>query len=105
MVATSGWRPLPHKPRARFNSTAFTVRRKGFRTAGEVCRAAGISDTTFRRWEGIQFPRMPIVGGIKAIPAAQFGDYVEKCQIAYLAAPKTRNKAHLMRLRQREAAT
>jgi len=91
----SGWRPLPHKPRARFNGTTFSVRRRGFRTAGEVCAAAGISDTTFRRWEGKRIPRMGVVDGIRAIPDADFESYVRTCRQAYLSATKTRNKERI----------
>jgi hypothetical protein len=95
-VALSGWQPPPHKPRARFNAVTFTVRRAGYRTAGEVCEAAGISDTTWRRWEGVRVPPMPVVDGIKAIPETQFAAYVEVCRRAYLEAPKTRNKGRLV---------
>lgn len=91
----SGWRPLPHQPRARFNAAVFTVRRRGHRTAGEVCEASGISDTTFRRWEGVRIPRMPVVDGIRAVPDSEFGAYVETCRRAYAAAPKTRHKARV----------
>ncbi|MBL8863473.1 MAG: hypothetical protein JNK02_15885 [Planctomycetes bacterium] len=94
-VALSGWQPPPHKPRARFNAVTFTVRRSGYRTAGEVCAAAGISDTTFRRWEGVCIPPMPIVEGIKAIPEADFAAYVAVCRRAYVEAPKTRNKGRV----------
>lgn len=90
----SGWSPVPHKP-ARFNGTPFAIRRAGYRTVGEVCEAAGISDTTFRRWEGARVPKMPRIDGIKAIPAAEFDAFVNVCRHAYLAAPKTRNKANL----------
>lgn len=104
-VEMSGWRPLPHKPRARFNATTFTVRRRGHRTAGEVCEAAGISDTTFRRWEGVRIPRMPVVDGIKAVPESDFDTYVETCRRAYLHAPKTRNKAIALRSSNRGSAS
>ena len=96
-VAMSGWKPPARKPRARFNGTTFAVRRWGFRTAGEVCGAVGISDSTFRRWEGVHFPRMPVVGGIRAIRESEFDDYVDVCRRAYLAAPRTRNKARVAR--------
>lgn len=104
-VALSGWQPPPHKPRARFNAVTFTVRRAGYRTAGEVCEAAGISDTTFRRWEGVHIPCMPVVDGIKAIPESEFAAYVEVCRRAYLAAAKTRNKSRLIRATSQGAAS
>ncbi len=101
----SGWRPLPHKPRARFNAAVFTIRRRGHRTAGEVCEAAGISDSTFRRWEGNRIPRMPVVDGIRAVPESDFGRYVETCRRAYLDAPKTRNKERPAGASKREVAS
>jgi hypothetical protein len=105
-VEISGWKPLPPKPRARFNAAAFAIRRQGYRTVGEVLDATGLSDTTFRRWEKASFiPRMPVVGGVRALRAEQFDSYVESCRRAYLVAATTRNKSTVQRADRREVTS
>jgi AcrR family transcriptional regulator len=79
----AGWRPLRHRPRARFNGPQFAVRRRGFRTVGEICEAAGIPKTTFDRWEGSIIPKLPRVEGMRVVPEAEFARYVEVCREAY----------------------
>jgi hypothetical protein len=89
----SGWRPLPHKPRARFNGTTFQVRAKGFKTLAQVCEASGVPNTTLRRWLGNRVPELPLTDGIRAVADEDFAEYVELCRREYLAAKRTRNKA------------
>ena len=93
VMEMSGWRPLPHKPRARFNGTTFQVRRKGYKTLAQVCEASGVPNTTLRRWLGDRVPELPLIDGIRAIADEEFDSYVETCRSEYLAAKKTRNKA------------
>jgi AcrR family transcriptional regulator len=90
----SGWRPLPHrKPRARFNGTTFQVRRKGYKTVAQICEAAGVPNTTLRRWLGSRVPELPLIDGIRAIGDEDFDEYVEICRREYLSSRRTRNKA------------
>lgn len=89
----SGWRPLPQKPRARFNGTTFQVRRKGYKTVAEVCAASGVPNTTLRRWLGKRIPELPLIDGIRAVADEDFDEYVEICRHEYLTARRTRNKA------------
>lgn len=79
-VKISGWkRPVP-KPRALFNATAFRLRREGYRTIGEICEAAGISDSTLISWEGRRIPRMKRIDGIRVVQARDFQTYVAACR-------------------------
>lgn len=89
----SGWRPLPHKPRARFNGTTFQVRRKGFKTVAQICEASGVPNTTLRRWLGVRVPKLPLIDGIRAVADEDFAEYVELCRREYLGAKRTRKKA------------
>ncbi len=89
----SGWRPLPHKPRARFNGTTFQVRGQGFKTLAQICEASGVPNTTLRRWLGTRVPELPLIRGIRAVADDDFDQYVEVCRAAYLAAQRTRKKA------------
>jgi hypothetical protein len=86
-VAMSGWRPLPRIPRARFNGATFALRRRGYRAIGDVCRAAGIPDSTFRRWEVVRIPHMGVIGGIEALPESEFERYVQTCRLAVSVTP------------------
>ncbi len=89
----SGWRPLPRKPRARFNGTTFKVRGKGFKTLAQVCEASGVPNTTLRRWLGTRVPELPLIDGIRAVADENFDEYVEVCRSAYFTARRTRKKA------------
>lgn len=93
VLEMSGWRPLPHKPRARFNGTTFKVRGRGFKTLAQICEASGVPNTTLRRWLGAKVPALPLICGIRAIADEDFDEYVEVCRHAYLGAKRTRRKA------------
>ena len=68
------------KPRVgRTNSPAHQLRRQGYRTIGEVCAAAGVSDSTLIGWEGRFISPMTKVNGVRAIPSEKFDKYVDAC--------------------------
>ena len=101
----AGWRPLPpQKPRARFNGTTFQVRRKGFKTLAQICKASGVPNTTLRRWLGNRVPDLPLIDGIRAVADEEFDEYVGLCHRAYLAAKRTRNKAEATAKARRESS-
>lgn len=93
----AGWRPLPRKcPPARHNGLTFQVRRRGYRTLGEVADASGVPNTTLRRWiDRGKLPAPPLQDGLMAVPEEEFEAYVARCRAQYLRAPKTRNKARV----------
>lgn len=70
-------RPNPRV--GRFNSPAHQLRRKGYRTIGEVCQAAGVADSTLTGWEGRFVPMMQRVEGVRVVSAEQFDSYVASC--------------------------
>lgn len=90
----AGWRPLPRKrPPARHNGLTFQVRRKGYRTLGEVADASGVPNTTLRRWiDRGKLTAPPLLDGLMALPEAEYEAYVARCRALYLSAPKARNK-------------
>jgi excisionase family DNA binding protein len=90
----AGWRPLPRKrPPARHNGLTFQVRRRGYRTLGEVADASGVPNTTLRRWiDRGKLPAPPLQEGLMAVSEDEFEAYVARCRALYLSAPKTRNK-------------
>jgi hypothetical protein len=72
--------PRPEPDRARFNATACQLRRAGHYTMGQICEAAGVSDSTLRGWEGVLIPRIPTVKGIRAVSEEDFKDIVARCR-------------------------
>lgn len=68
------------KPRVgRTNSPSHALRRQGYRTIGEVCYAAKLSDSTLISWEGIHLPPMTKINGIRVVKSDEFAAYVESC--------------------------
>lgn len=61
------------------NSPAHQLRRMGYRTIGEVCAAAGVSDSTLIGWEGRFVPAMKKVNGVRVVTSDQFDRYVSAC--------------------------
>jgi AcrR family transcriptional regulator len=80
LLDLSAYRRPPKKPRARENAKVFAIRRKGYRTVGQIAAAAGIPLTTFRRWEGKRSPEVPVVDGMKAVTEEEFKEVVERCR-------------------------
>lgn len=66
--------------RAQYNGTAFQLRRQGYFTVGQICAAAGVPDSTFRDWEGLHFPSLPRVAGLRAVSKGQFDALVAQCK-------------------------
>jgi hypothetical protein len=56
---------------------------------GEIATASGVPLTTLRRWMGNRLPDLPEHKGIKAIPAAEFEQFVRVCKAARAAALTT----------------
>lgn len=66
--------------RARYNGTTFQLRRQGYFTVGQICEAAGVPDSTFRDWEGLHFPSLPKVDGVRALSKDRFNSLVARCK-------------------------
>lgn len=63
----------------RTNSPAHALRRQGYRTIGEVCAAAGVSDSTLIGWEGRFIPSMRKIKGVRTVSSDKFDEYVAAC--------------------------
>lgn len=75
---TSPTQNRPRKPRQ--NGHVKWLHDRGYYTVGDICKAAGIPDSTFRDWEGVHFPELPRVRGLRAVRKDQYAELTAVCR-------------------------